>query len=554
MHSNTELAPSGAEPIPSPPSKPRRLVVLVPGLNSNAGPWAALKARLALEDGFGEGNVVWLTFEEFTGIVSPGTLEALASRLRGRVDAEWAKHGGFEDVVLIGHSIGGLVARHAYLLAADAVPGESGSEWACRVSRIVLFASINRGIDLTRTPLGNLIVSVARRIPFLPHFRVMDLIRGSNFLSNLRINWIRHFGRLAAEQEAGECWLDGKLKRPPLVVQLLGEQDGVVSPDDSKDVLAFPSGHYLVVPDANHRNLPQFDQARDPKGHYAILRRAFIEDFSDRPTKQSAVRRVVFLLHGIRASNVDAWIEGLKMLIKERDSEHTAVRHPTYGYFTAARFALPSVRRKNIAKFQDWYTEALAEHPTAEFNVVAHSNGTYILGQSLRHTPGMRFVNVVLAGSVLPTSFPWGKLKGQVGRVRNDRANRDWPVALLCNALRGLFMWDIGTGGFAGFEGDETEEVAYYSGNHGEALRPVYQTALVDFIFGGELVRPPNLAESPGFFRQLSNAMPYLAALLALAILAGMGWFVLQEGAFHPYRLLSSGLAIIAIYVVLDIL
>ncbi len=48
--------------------------------------------------------------------------------------------------------------------------------------------------------------------------------------------------------------------------------------------------------------------------------------------------------------------------------------------------------------------------------------------------------------------------------------------------------------------------------------------------------------------------MKFRAALLALAILAGMGWFVLQEGAFHPYRLLASTLAIIAIYVVLDIL
>src|SRR6478609_6124492 len=96
------------EPInQSRPIKPRRLVVLVPGLNSQIGPWASLRARLALEDGFGEGNVVWLTFDEFTGMVSMGTLEALATRLRGRIDAECAKHGEFKDVVLIGHSIGG---------------------------------------------------------------------------------------------------------------------------------------------------------------------------------------------------------------------------------------------------------------------------------------------------------------------------------------------------------------------------------------------------------------------------------------------------------------
>src|SRR4029077_898963 len=111
-------------------TKPRRLVVLVPGTSYRARPWSSLRARLAIEDGFAEGNVVWLVFDEITGILSPGSLESLAIRLRGRIDAEWAKHRGFEDVVFVGHSMGGLVARQAYLLAAGAVQGESGSEWA----------------------------------------------------------------------------------------------------------------------------------------------------------------------------------------------------------------------------------------------------------------------------------------------------------------------------------------------------------------------------------------------------------------------------------------
>src|SRR5262249_41117906 len=158
------------------------------------------------------------------------------------------------------------------------------------------------------------------------------------------------------------------------------------------------------------------------------------------------------------------------------------VLHPTYGNFTAARFALPGVRRKNIPIFQDWYTEALAKYPTAEFNVIAHSNGTYMLGRSLKKTPGMHFENVTLAGSVLPMRFPWDDLVAneQVGRVRNDRANRDWPVALLCNALRGLQMRDVGTAGFAGFKGQETYECAYYPGGHSKALDPEFQDYLVN--------------------------------------------------------------------------
>jgi alpha-beta hydrolase superfamily lysophospholipase len=544
MSANPEATSPAPATAAAPASKPRRLVVLVPGLSGRLGPWAELKGRLAQEAGFGPDEAAWLDFDEFTHVWSVGPLAALAGRLRARVDAEWAKHDGFEDVVLVGHSMGGLVVRQAYLLAAGAVPGEPASDWGRRVSRIVLFAALNRGVDPSRAPFGAFLAWLARVLPFVPHFRTMDAVRGSDFLTNLRINWVRHFGTLAA-RGAG---------RPPRVVQLLGDEDGLVSPADSKDVLAFPSGHDLTVPDANHRDLYRLDQARDPEGRYAILRRAFVEEFADKPPKPSPVRRVVFLLHGIRASNVDEWIEGLEQLIKKRDGEHTVVKHPTYGYFTAARFALPSVRRKNIAQFQDWYTEALAEHPTAEFDIIAHSNGTYILGQSLRHTPGMRFENVALAGSVLPTRFPWAALKGQVGRVRNDRADRDWPVALLCNALRGLFMRDVGTGGFAGFDGGATIEVAYYSGDHGEALRPAYQQSLVDFIFGGDVVKPPTLVHSPGYYRQLSNAMPYLALPAAAGAAALLGWFVWQGWDFHPYRLFGSALALLVAYVLLDII
>src|SRR4051812_42791546 len=129
-------------------TKPRRLAVLGPGTSYRARPWSSLRALLAIEDGVAEGNVVWLVFDEITGILSPGTLESLAIRLRGGMDAEWAKRRGFEDVAFVGHSMGGRGARQAYRLAAGAVQGESSTEWACRVSRIVLFASINRGVGL----------------------------------------------------------------------------------------------------------------------------------------------------------------------------------------------------------------------------------------------------------------------------------------------------------------------------------------------------------------------------------------------------------------------
>jgi len=85
-------------------------------------------------------------------------------------------------------------------------------------------------------------------------------------------------------------------------------------------------------------------------------------------------------------------------------------------------------------------------------------------------------------------------------------------------------MRDVGTSGFAGFDGAATDEVAYYPGGRGMALKPDYQDLLVDFVFGGEMREPNGLPKSPGYFRTLSNAMPYLAVLLVLAAVVGLGW------------------------------
>ena len=44
-----------------------------------------------------------------------------------------------------------------------------------------------------------------------------------------------------------------------------------------------------------------------------------------------------------------------------------------------------------------------AEAPAAEFYFAGHSNGTYILGESLRRIPRMQFARIYIAASVLPT-------------------------------------------------------------------------------------------------------------------------------------------------------
>ena len=530
-----------------------RLVVFVPGLRHHLSTrqdlheWKRLRNRLANEPRYSHHKVQWELFDHGSTVLSRGGLRQEANKLKAYIEEIWTAGGGHKDIVLVAHSLGGPILRAAYLLAArEARP----PNWTQYVSRFVLFASVNRGIDTQRIWWLRPIAWLARHFGFVAAFRIVDGYRGSDFLTNLRIDWIQHFG--------------ARRNSSPQVIQVLGTNDSLVRPEDSKDVLALPDARQFEVSDAGHADVYYLGDASSER-RYAILRRAFCEDsFNDRPRTQPTesdqeVNRIIFLLHGIRASNVDAWIREIEAAIAGRSLERTRVVHPSYGYFSAARFVLPSVRRRNIATFQDWYTEVLAQYPTAKFSIIAHSNGSYILGHSLRTTPGMRFDHVALAGSVLPRDF-WqgfrdGRLRCQVDRIRNHRAKRDWPVAVLCSALRGLRMRDIGTAGFAGFDGTSTDEVAYYRGGHGDALRPEHHASLVDFVLGKDVSDPNCLDRDAGLFRQLSNAAPHAMRFGVLASLFALGWFVFffdgygssWENAFVVLVLL------IALYVVADI-
>jgi pimeloyl-ACP methyl ester carboxylesterase len=536
----------------TPSKKPRRLVVLVPGFNGYSSKWKDLRVRLDQEREFV--GAEWLEFNHHTRRRVFGSLEQLAQQLDGLISAYWIEKGGFDEVILVGHSIGGLIVRQTYLLAMGAVQETQQSVWAYRVVRIVLMASVNRGLDLSRNFWYRAAAWLIRNVPFLPHLYVEDMLRGSTMLTNLRINWIRFFGNLEDKKNQA-TWPDGSQRQSPVVVQILGDDDKTVLQEDSKDVLAFPNGHYLPVPYADHDSVFRLDLAENPEQRYAVLKKGFLGVFSNeqKNVQPNLIGKVVFLLHGIRASNVDQWIRELEGLITSRGVGLIEVRSPTYGYFTAAKFVLPAIRRKNIRDFQDWYTEALAEHPNAEFDIIAHSHGSYILGQSLKVTPGMRFKNVALAGSVLPINFPWDTLvsQGQIENLRNERADRDWPVALLCNGLRGLRMHDVGTGGFAGFNGQSTHEVAYHPGDHGSALANKNQALLVNFILNGTAQDPGWLNGSPGLYRQLSNFMPYLALSIAFFILLGAGYWIYTG---QVVIVLGMILILVVIVIILDII
>jgi pimeloyl-ACP methyl ester carboxylesterase len=413
----------------------KSLLVYVPGLPTKRSPCAELLSRLERDLGQDWRVLCWDSGLRWW---SRRPMGEAGHRLRVRLRAEWDDTGGFERIVLVGHSVGGVIVRHAYLLDSGAYADVLGPhEWVGKVERIVLLAALNRGFQISNLPFTQR--WLLRMFGGPLRFTVGDLRAGSPFIATLRLLWMQYFDA-------------NTVTDPPMVVQLLGDRDGLIGREDSIDIEQFPGAAHLTVPDSGHDDLVDVSSERDSKAgqlRYSGIRRAVMGGVvPTEPTTSPTPRHILFLLHGIRAGRED-WAQPLRDKLRAERPD-LDVRALSYGYFSALGFALPFTRPRNLRRFLDAYSEAVAEHRGRSFSFAGHSNGTYILGQALQAIPAVRMDQIFLGGSVLPRDFSWRKLlaRGQVRRVRNVRAADDWVVAMLCAALRGLMMRDVGTGGY----------------------------------------------------------------------------------------------------------
>lgn len=160
---------------------------------------------------------------------------------------------------------------------------------------------------------------------------------------------------------------------------------------------------------------------------------------------------VVFALHGIR-THAD-WHRPLYELLS---SEAWQVRTDrwVFGYYNVFQFLTPWSRRAKVKWFREAYNDEtkdrrvkLSERENP--SIVAHSFGTYILGNAMLKYDWLRFDKIILCGSILPVDFPWDKLidRGQVQAVRNEHGVRDvWAK---------LVSWGVADTGISGHRGFE---------------------------------------------------------------------------------------------------
>ena len=494
----------------------KRLIVLAPGLNTSIDEWKELKDRLNQEKNLI--GSIWLDFKYKNKLYSRGNPQHIAIELRALIDQKWKAIGPFDDVILVGHSVGGLLIREAYLLGCG-VGGDFSqkSDWVQSVSRIILFAGVNRGVDTTKR--WQLIIGgwLGRWFPPYRNLIVWHIFRGSDFITNLRIRWIRQFAAL------------GKLG--PVVIQLLGTRDDLVSRDDSVDIEQFPSAYYIEIPGAGHADLHHLTGVFESEERYALLCEGFVKkapSFGENKTI-SGSEQVIFILHGIRANN-KTWVEQITTYIQNR-WPGVKVISPQYKFVSALQFANPMTRRRNLRWFQDAYSEALAQNPHARLSFIGHSNGTYLFGESLRSIPGMQFERAVLVGSVLPTDYEWNERvdKGQIKSLRIDNSCHDYPVGWLCSALQGMLMKDVGTGGYDGFiqptDPSKKTEFCWYKGGHSAPLDLINLPSLAEYAVEGIITKPVLIHPEIPWFSIVSRALRVLAPIGF--ILATIGWLYL---------------------------
>jgi pimeloyl-ACP methyl ester carboxylesterase len=479
----------------------------------------------------------------------------------------------YNHIVLVGFSMGALLARKVYVCACgdtEKVPFEKplaefkqGKAWARKVERIVLLAGLNRGWQISHhlslptvfiqslgVVLGNLMTLVGRT-PIIFNIR-----RGAPFITQLRIQWLAMLHE-APNRDVGDA----------LTVQLLGSIDDVVSPEDNIDLVTGSQFIYLDVPKTGHFNIVVMDETPKGKRRADIFRLALkgsLEDlkkhkiFPDEqqlPTRNSDVKHVVFVIHGIRDRGY--WTKKIARKIRALGgNEIYATETSTYGYFPMLSFLLPFHRRDKVEWLMDQYSENLALYPDADFHFVGHSNGTYLLAQALREYPCCRFKHVVFAGSVVPIDYNWSLFikRHQVAKVLNFVATGDWVVAFFPKFFQVFpFMrWQgLGSAGHDGFKvckdlpflhphlrgalvNGDIFQVEYIEGGHGAALVEDNWETIADFIVSGVVENShlsrlePLLSKNQVPLISALSKVPYLVVGLILIIIIWLGWVVLS--------------------------
>jgi pimeloyl-ACP methyl ester carboxylesterase len=517
----------------------RKLVVVLHAFTHNAESMQYVKAEIAKSYCFGVADIFIPELPlSRTSCADP---IAVCNRLLEQIDELWAtkinQYGStYESIIFVGHSFGALLARKVYVYACGEnfkAPFEPGitqkctRPWAAKVERIILLAGMNRGWSISHHmslskaffySLGVGLSSLWFKTPI-----ILQIRRGSPFITNLRIQWLTMRHNVNAKSVGNA-----------LTMQLLGSIDDLVSPEDNIDLVSGRDFIYLDVAKSGHKNIIDMDESLDAqdrklKFHAALLNdeQSLRQEYSQLPqddslpNKREDVKDLIFVIHGIRDPGY--WTHKIARRVKQfGKANHRTFETETssYGYFPMLSFLFPWRRREKVEWLMDQYAEGLAQYPKAQFSYVGHSHGTYLLTKAFKEYPCCRFKQVVLAGSVVRTDYAWDELlkQGRVEKVLNYVASGDWVVAWFPNAMQMVNWQDLGGAGHRGFESDKVNQIRYAKGAHSAALHEDNWDEIAKFVVSGKIDGlPATIKEGKQSF--LVSAISKVAPLLWLGII-----------------------------------
>jgi Zn finger protein HypA/HybF involved in hydrogenase expression/pimeloyl-ACP methyl ester carboxylesterase len=241
--------------------------------------------------------------------------------------------------------------------------------------------------------------------------------------------------------------------------------------------------------------------------------------------------KVVIGLHGIRTSA--EWHRTLAEVAQNHNWKCRTDRW-CFGRFSLLRFLLPWQRNTRVKWFRRTYSDE-RDDSQAGFDyskesypsIVAHSFGTYILGNALLKYDNIRFNKVILCGSILPRVFPWDKIleRGQIQEVRNEYGTNDfWSKRVR------YFVAATGPSGVQGFKcTDPRLHQEEYSFDHSEYFE---KSHINDKWFPFLNERKDFVSHRALEVPQLSSRAPALywaVLMLIIALVGGGSWCWLRS-------------------------
>ena len=233
----------------------------------------------------------------------------------------------------------------------------------------------------------------------------------------------------------------------------------------------------------------------------------------------SGRRPLVVSLHGIRTRG--AWQKEINIALNQAGFDHQPV---DYGRFGLIRFLLPFARNGCVDRFRDNCRQKAGESAEGNPSLIAHSLGSYIATKAMARY-GLRFDQVILCGSIVPTDYDWDAIVagGFADRVLNDHGRVDtWA------RVAEYVVADAGASGLSGFERTAKGKVInrdHPDWGHSTYFHDLnYARSWIPFLQKRDPERLPAV-RPPKVNRRFRRTMFVLASMLVLALAAWWWWW-----------------------------